>query len=372
MKRVILLGLLVSSLWTGAPARAVSTEILLTPVGVFAAPVALATRPGDDALYIVEKVGLIHAIRGGVIDPVPVLDVTDEVSTELEQGLLGLAFSHDGQHMYVNLTDTGDDTHLVEYEVADGRAVEASRRDVLVVEQPFSNHNAGTLYFGPDGYLYMPLGDGGSGGDPNGNGQNLGVLLGKMLRIDPRQAGDDAYSIPPDNPFVDTPGARAEIWSYGLRNPWKFSFDSATGDIWIADVGQETWEEVNMRPASSPGGENYGWNSMEGTHPYEGGIEPENHVPPVHEYGQDGGKCSITGGFVYRGSAIPSLAGSYLYGDWCEGSVRALRLEDGEVVSDVDLELDVPLLASFGEDADGELYAISLAGPVFRLDPMPV
>ncbi len=365
--RGLAVALMMSSIWVGTPARSASTELVLTPVGVYAAPVALATRPGEDAIYIVEKVGLIRAIRGGIPDPVPVLDVSSEVSHGLEQGLLGLVFSPDGARMYVNLTDVSGDTRVYEYAVADGRAVVSSRRQILTADQPFENHNAGHLEFGPDGYLYVPLGDGGSGGDPLGNGQNLGSLFGKMLRIDPTPSGNAPYTIPSDNPFVGVAGARPEIWSYGLRNPWKFSFDRATGDMWIADVGQLLWEEIDLQPASSAGGENYGWNKMEGTHKYRSGIEPANHVPPVYEYGHTGGKCSVTGGYVSRGPAT-KIAGSYIYGDWCEGSIHALNTS---TFVDTDLGLDVPLLSSFGEGPDGELYALSLAGPIYRLDQLP-
>ncbi|HEX9713666.1 MAG TPA: PQQ-dependent sugar dehydrogenase [Actinomycetota bacterium] len=372
LSRLAALTLLVPLMFTGASSaeEVVGNGVLLTPVGVYAMPVDTAIRPGEDAIYIVEKVGLIHAIRGGIPDPIPVLDVSDEVSSSLEQGLLGLAFSPDGTNMYVNLTDPDGDTRVLEFAMDGGVADEASRRELMQLDQPFENHNAGHLAFGPDGYLYGTLGDGGSGGDPMGNGQNIGSLLGSIFRIDPTPTEDAAYTIPADNPFVGVEGAREEIWAYGLRNPWKFSFDRVTGDLWIADVGQNLWEEIDVQPADAGGGQNYGWNQMEATHPYEGGVEPDNHVPPVFEYGHEGGACSITGGYVYRGDAIPSLVGAYLYGDWCEGSVHALRVgEDGAV--DEDLGLDVPLLASFGEDPSGEVYALSLAGPVFRIDLLP-
>lgn len=285
---------------------------------------------------------------------------------DLEQGLLGLAFSPDG-HLYVNFTDTAGDTHVSEFAFAGGSADPATRRDLLFVDQPFANHNGGTLAFGPDGYLYVGLGDGGFGGDPFGNAQNLGTLLGKLLRIDPTPSGGSQYTIPSDNPFVGVPGERPEIWAYGLRNPWKYSFDRSTGDLWIADVGQRMWEEVDLQPAASPGGENYGWDRLEGTHPFEG-DPPAEHVLPVYEYDHSGGRCSVTGGYVYRGSGGPTLAGAYLFGDFCQGALRALRLVNGQPVVE-DLGAVVPGLTSFGEDAAGELYAFSLAGPMFRLHP---
>jgi glucose/arabinose dehydrogenase len=361
--------------------------VLLIPLpGIFRLPVALAQHPAGDDLYIVEKTGQIRAIRDGlVLDPVEVLDVSSEVSAGLEQGLLGLAFSPDGEFMYVNLTDSDGHTHVLEYAFADGGVDPDSRREVLVVEQPLANHNAGSLVFGPDGYLYIGLGDGGGAGDPEYNSQRLETLLGSMLRIDPRPSEDASYTIPPDNPFVPDPdeegsivdegdAPRAEAWAYGLRNPWKYSFDRETGDLWIADVGQSAWEEINVQRADSAGGENYGWNHMEGFEPYsgrpDGATEPADHVPPIHAYENGGGRCSLTGGFVYRGAAIEWLEGAYVFADWCEGLLRYIREEDGVVVDEGDLGVTVPLISSFGEDHDGELYAISLLGPVFRIVPL--
>jgi glucose/arabinose dehydrogenase len=355
-------------------------QVSAVPVpGVFLMPVAMAQHPDSDDLYIVEKTGRIRAVRDGlVLDPQAVLDVSGEVSSGLEQGLLGAAFSPDGEFLYVNLTDTGGTTRILEYAFARGTAVAASRREVLSVEQPQANHNGGTVAFGPDGYLYISLGDGGGAGDPLYASQRLDTHLGKLLRIDPRPSGDAPYTIPPDNPFLPEEGevtdALPEIWAYGLRNPWKFAFDRATGDLWIADVGQSAWEEVNRQPADSPGGENYGWNHMEGFEPYAGrpagAEEPDDHAPPVHVYANTGSSCAITGGTVYRGEAS-WLQGAYVYSDWCDGRLRALRVEDGEVVEDVDLGLVVPSITAFGEDHHGELYAISLGGLVLRLIPLP-
>ena len=328
-------------------------------------------RPDDPALYIAEKPGLVVAVRDGHVDPVPVLDITKDVSQGSEQGLLGLAFSPDGRFMYVNFTDTNGDTHVTEFAMKDGRAQTASRRDVLVVDQPYDNHNGGNLAFGPDGYLYIGLGDGGSEGDPQGNGQSLSTLLGKMLRISPRPSGANAYGIPADNPFVHRAGARPEIWAFGLRNPWRYSFDRLTGDLWIGDVGQDAWEEVDEQAAGSAGGENYGWSLMEGRHPYRNAAAPKGTVLPVFEYGHDGGVCAVTGGYVYRGKAIPDLYGAYVFADFCLGRLEAFAMQAGRATGHRDLGPAVPDLSSFGQDAAGELYAMSLDGGLYRLAPSP-
>jgi glucose/arabinose dehydrogenase len=344
-------------------------RIRLVQVATLEQPLAMAVRSGDAGLYVAEKTGRVVVIREGAVDAVPVLDLTGQVSLGGEQGLLGLAFAPNGRYLYVNYTDTNGDTHITEYAMQGGRADVATRREVLFVEQPYSNHNGGNLAFGPDGYLYIGLGDGGSGGDPQGNGQSFSTLLGKMLRIDPRPAGDRAYGIPPDNPFVDRAEARPEIWAYGLRNPWRYSFDRETGDLWIGDVGQSAWEEVDLQPSDSSGGENYGWNRMEGDHTYDGADPPADAVPPVFEYSHDDGGCTVAGGYVYRGEAIPDLAGAYLFADHCLGRLEAIRLEGGRVVDHRVLGPVVPQLSSFGEDAQGELYAMSLGGAVYRLAP---
>lgn len=329
----------------------------------------MAVRAGDPALYVAEKTGTVVAIRGGIVDPAPVLDLTDQISLGGEQGLLGLAFAPSGRYLYVNYTDTNGDTHVTGYTMRGERADPATRRDVLFVEQPYANHNGGNLAFGPDGYLYIGLGDGGSGGDPQGNGQSLSTLLGKMLRIDPRPSGERPYGIPPDNPFVDRPDVRPEIWAYGLRNPWRYSFDRETGDLWIGDVGQSAWEEVDFQPSGSPGGENYGWNRMEGDHAYDGADPPAEAVRPLFEYSHDGGGCTVAGGYVYRGESIPDLVGAYLFADFCIGALEAIRMHDGRMIDHLVLGPVVPNVSSFGEDARGELYAMSLGGGVYRLAP---
>jgi glucose/arabinose dehydrogenase len=347
-----------------------SVHATLVKVATLEQPLAFATRPHDPALYIAEKTGRILAIRDGHVDPEPILDLSGEVSLGGEQGLLGAAFSPRGTFLYVDYTDVNGDTHVTEFAMDGGRADVGSRRDVLFVAQPYTNHNGGGLAFGPDDYLYVGLGDGGSGGDPHGNGQSLSTLLGKILRISPRPSGDRPYTVPPDNPFVDgAADARPEIWAYGLRNPWRFSFDRATGDLWVGDVGQSAWEEIDLQPGDSRGGENYGWNVMEGAHAFGDAAPTNAMVPPVFEYSHDEGRCVVTGGYVYRGRSIPALIGAYVFGDFCDGRLEAIRVADGQVVDHAFLGPVVRNLSSFAEDASGELYALSLSGDVYRLSP---
>ena len=343
-----------------------TVRVALTRVATVEQPLAITIRRGDPSLYIAEKTGRVVAIRDGRVTSRPVLDLSDDVSLGGEQGLLGLAFSTDGQYLYVNYTDVEGDTRIVGYAMHGDRANRSSRRQVLFVAQPFDNHNGGDLVFGPDGDLYVGLGDGGSGGDPHGNGQSLGTLLGKMLRIRPTPTGPEPYRVPPDNPFVGDPGARPEIWAYGLRNPWRYSFDPATGDLWIADVGQSAWEEIDRLPAGSPGGANFGWNLLEGTHRYAGSAPP-GAVPPVYEYSHATGGCVVIGGDVYRGSAIPALVGDYVFADFCEGTLQALRLQPDGSVTHQPLGVSLPNVSSFGTGPDGELYVTSLDGGVYRL-----
>jgi hypothetical protein len=339
----------------------------LKRVATLEQPLALAVRGGDPALYVAEKVGRVVALRDGKTEVV--LDLTGEVSLGSEQGLLGLAFSPDGRFLYVDYTDLEGDTHVTEFRFDERGADLGSRRDVLFVDQPFSNHNGGQVTFGPDEYLYVALGDGGSGGDPMGNSQSLGTLLGKLLRISPRPSGGARYGVPPDNPFVGRDGARPEIWAYGLRNPWRFSFDRATGDLWIGDVGQNAWEEIDVAPAGTGAGTNFGWDALEGSHTYEGGVAPGKTVLPVFEYANGEGACSVTGGYVYRGRAIRQLVGAYVFADYCGGAIEAFVLRGGEAKEHRELGPVVENLASFGEDARGELYALSLSGGVYRLVP---
>jgi uncharacterized protein (TIGR03437 family) len=314
---------------------------------------------GSGRLFLVQQNGLIRILKGGALLSTPFLDLRTIVSTGSERGLLGLAFPPDfaqKQRFYVDYTDVNGNTAIAQYrmtvnaDVADG----ASGIVLLRVTQPFSNHNGGQIRFGPDGYLYVALGDGGSGGDPQGNAQNLGSLLGKLLRIDVDSAPGQ-LRIPSTNPFVNTAGARGEIWAYGLRNPWRFSFDRATGDLWIGDVGQDTYEEIDLQPAISPGGENYGWNRTEGLHCYTAGCSTMGLTPPVFEYPHTAGACSITGGFRYRGNLSPGLRGTYVYGDYCNGRIWGLEW-NGSAWSNRLLLASGFLITTFGQDDEGEVY----------------
>jgi glucose/arabinose dehydrogenase len=343
-------------------------HVALETVATLEQPLAIAVRHGDPALYVAEKTGRVVAIADGA-EPRTVLDLTGQVSLGSEQGLLGLAFSPDAKFLYVDFTDTNGDTHVTEFRFGDHGADMSSRREVLFVSQPFSNHNGGALGFGPDGYLYVALGDGGSGGDPFGNGQSLSTLLGKILRISPRPSNGRPYGVPRDNPFVGRVGAKPEIWDYGLRNPWRFSFDRETGDLWIGDVGQSESEEIDVEPAGSQGGLNFGWNLYEGTHPYGGSADPAGLTMPVFEYLHDGPVCSVTGGYVYRGKAIPDLVGAYVFGDYCGGQLEAFVPRGDTATGHRLLGLRVDGLASLGEDAEGELYVCALSGEVLKLVP---
>ena len=350
-----------------------STEIVLTPVATgLSQPLYLTAPEGDARLFVVEKTGGIRIVKDGALLPTPFLDLGGAVSTGSEQGLLSMAF-HPGYasngFFYVDYTDVDGNTQVVRYSARAGDpdvADPASAKTILTVEQPFANHNGGLLLFGPDGKLYVGLGDGGSGGDPLGNGQSLGTLLGKILRIDV-DAGDP-YAIPPDNPFVGRAGARGEIWAYGLRNPWRFAFDASTDRLYIADVGQSAWEEVDVVPADE-GGRNFGWNVMEGTHCYAASSCDQTGLTlPVLEYGHDDG-CSITGGFVYRGSLVSGIAGQYFYSDYCSGFLRSFTFDGTAASTPTTWNVgDIGNVQSFGEDAAGELYILSTNGTVYRVE----
>jgi glucose/arabinose dehydrogenase len=315
-------------------------------------------------LFIIEKVGRIRILQDGNLLGPAFLDISDRVgSGGSEQGLLGLAFHpHYAENgfFFVNYTDKNGNTVIARYQVtADSNVADPNSEVVLLnVDQPFQNHNGGMLAFGPDGYLYAGLGDGGSGGDPFGNAQNLNTFLGKILRLDVDSA--QPYAIPPDNPFGN------EIWAYGLRNPWRFSFDHLTGDLYIGDVGQNSWEEIDFVPAGTPGGMNFGWNIMEGTHPYKGGPQ-DGLVPPVAEYGHSQGRCSVTGGYVYRGT-MPEWNGVYFYGDYCSGTVWGLIHSDGGWQNQLLYETGASI-SSFGQDPAGEVYLIDYGGRILRLVP---
>lgn len=370
-------------------------EVELVLIASLDAPVAMTSRHGTDDLYVAEQTGRVRRLTRpaqhgtgppGVsgsemrskVEDEPVLDLSNKTDAGGERGLLGLTFSPDGTMLYVDYTDITGDTQIVEYRMQGDRAVASSARVLLTVEQPYENHNGGELAFGPDGMLYIAMGDGGSGGDPEDRAQDTSQLLGKILRIDPTPAADGRpYSIPGDNPFVDG-GGRPEIWIYGVRNPWRFSFDSgdSEGDLWVADVGQESREEIDLL-RSSPGGAgrgaNLGWPLFEGTRPFKARASEDpasgGMVPPIYEYGHDSGACSIIGGHVYRGSAIPALRGIYVFGDYCSARLLALRPAlDGDVeVADLGVAVAGYSLSSFGLDAYGELYVLSTTGSVYKL-----
>ena len=349
--------------------------IILDPVATgLESPVFLTAPSGDARLFVVEQPGRIRVIRNGRLVPRPYLDISAKVGYGGERGLLGLAFHpHFAQNgrFYVNYTDRNGDTRVERYEAAPAAdsADPASARLVLSVAQPYANHNGGDVLFGPDGMLYVGMGDGGSGGDPHGNGQSLGTLLGKLLRLDVDRA--EPYAIPPDNPFVGRSGARGEIWAYGLRNPWRIAFDRTAGLLYVADVGQNQWEEVDVARAGA-GGLNYGWNRMEGSHCY--GLGPcrrEGLTLPVLDYGHGDG-CAIIGGFVYRGRAIPAAVGHYFYSDYCSGWLRSFRVvEKAATDRSIWRTRDAGSVLSFGEDASGELYLLSARGVVYRLAQAP-
>ena len=359
-----------------SPAVAASTLIdgvavaFETVLNGFERPVVLASPPGDDRILVVEKTGLILVISPETRQADVFLNLSDLVSGGNEQGLLGLAFHPDfasNGRFFVDYTDKSGDTQIVAYNVtADGQAADpGSATTLLTIEQPFSNHNGGWLGFGPDNYLYIGTGDGGSGGDPNGNGQNKDVLLGKMLRIDVDKGSP--YAIPPDNPFVHGGGA-PEVFLTGLRNPWRNAFD---GDqLYIADVGQDKWEEIDV-VTTHDGGANLGWNTMEASQCYppnavciQGGL-----VMPIYTYSHAEG-CSITGGFVYRGKALPALNGRYFFADYCSGAVEALRYENGVATSLIKTSKDLGGLGAinaFGTDSHGELYVLTDSGAVLKM-----
>jgi len=337
-------------------------------------PVQLVGVPGDDRLFIVEQRGHIRVLLDGSLQPTPYLDLSGELSGGNEQGLLGLAFHPDfatNGYAYVNYTNGAGDTEVVRFtEATDGSVLDpATRKDILFVEQPFGNHNAGQLLFGPDGFLFVPLGDGGSGGDPQGNGQNPETLLGSILRID--VDGGDPYTIPPGNPFA-TGGGRPEIWAYGVRNPWRNDIDVEGGHLYVADVGQNEWEEVSVARLDEAG-VNYGWNTVEGPECYRASSCDRSGLrDPVISYTHGDG-CSITGGHVYRGSRIAGLAGTYFYSDYCAGWLRSFRWDPVQETVTDQREWTIPDLGSvysFGRDADGELYILA-GSRAYRIDPAP-
>lgn len=341
----------------------------------FQQPVAIR-HAGDDRLFIVQQNGIIRIIDGnGQTLATPFLDIDARVGSGGERGLLGLDFHPeypDSNYFYVNYTNNSGNTRVSRFSGTANPNIADPDSEVILLtaNQPFANHNGGDVHFGPDGYLYTGLGDGGSGGDPQNYSQTPTSLLGKMLRIDVNSG--TPYAIPPTNPFVGSTAVANEIWALGLRNPWRFSFDRLTGDLWIGDVGQNEWEEVDFQPASSTGGENYGWRCYEGNAPYNttGCGAVGNYVAPVAVYANTSSLgCSITGGYVYRGSQYPDLYGYYLYTDYCSGRIWALK-PDGQGGWTNQQLLDGPNnnLATFGEDVNGELYLAGIAnGRIYKI-----
>ncbi|MEP6639197.1 MAG: PQQ-dependent sugar dehydrogenase [Chloroflexota bacterium] len=363
---------------TGQPASApfdpAHVALTLAPfVDGFTAPLAIVNAgDGGKRLFIVEQGGRIRIVRDGRIVPAPFLDVGDQITSGGERGLLGLAFHPqypDDPRVFVDYTDHNGDTQVSSFELDPGdadRLDRTSETKLLHVGQPFANHNGGALVFDPSGMLLVSMGDGGSGGDPQGNGQSLTTWLGKILRIDidKGQTAARAYGIPADNPGADgADGGRPEIWLTGLRNPWRISFDRATGDLWIGDVGQNLWEEIDVQRSGAPRGTNFGWNRMEGRHCFEPsqGCEDPSLTLPVTEYGHDLG-CTVIGGNVYRGTAQPALVGGYVFADYCSGRLFAIDpLGDGYRMP-VEVGHTNGNPSAFGEDEDGELYAADIAG----------
>ncbi len=347
-----------------------AADVTLQAVLTLDEPIDMAVAPGDDLVWIAERAGRVSRVdldRGELVETI--LDIGTETEADGERGLLGIAVTD--RWLYANFTDLAGDTRVDAFE-RDGTGLSGHRRTILFQAQPFSNHNGGDLAIGPDGFLYVAFGDGGSGGDPLNAGQDPTTWLGAVLRIEPTPDAAEPYAVPAGNPFAagQDGAGRPEIFLTGVRNPWRFSFDRATGDLWIADVGQDAYEEVTVLLAASGGGlgANLGWRLREGLHRFTG-DEPPDHADPVWEYGQDDG-CSVTGGYVYRGSAIEDLYGAYVFGDYCTSRLWALQISTGEVeFRELGAEVFGGSLASFGEDADGELYALSLNGTVARIVP---
>jgi glucose/arabinose dehydrogenase len=378
----------------GASASASPAGCSATPVGgqpalttiLFArglsSPVDFQVPAGDRArAFVVEQGGLIRIIRGGALVAAPFLDLRARISSGGERGLLGLAFHPrfaENGRFYVNYTDRNGDTHISEFRASPANADSAdpaTERELLFADQPFPNHNGGGLAFGRDGMLYAGLGDGGSGGDPLGNGQDLGTPLGKMLRLDVDRGSP--VGIPSDNPFVSRAGAFPFVWAYGLRNPWRFAFDRVTDDLYIADVGQSAVEEIDVALAPRRGGENYGWNVMEGSRCFapSAGCPQAGLTLPTLEYLHTGGACSITGGVVYRGCRMPGLAGHYFYADYCAGFIRSLRLQGGQIAEQRDwtasLGRGIDSVVAFGLDDEGEVYIVDQDGEIYKVVPAP-
>jgi glucose/arabinose dehydrogenase len=369
----------------GAP-QGLSLQLTQVNTAVsLAFPVFLASPPGDNArIFVAEKGGTVKILdrnTGTLISTF--INISPLVSTGSEQGLLGLAFDPQyaaNRRFYLNYTDINGNSVIARFlanPVNPNVALATADHVILTVTQPFANHNGGMIAFGQDGFFYVGFGDGGSAGDPSNRAQNTNELLGKLLRIDVSQSGPSplaAYTVPPSNPCVNQTGVRPEVWSVGLRNPWRFSFDRQSGDLYIADVGQGAREEINLSPLASGGGKgfNYGWDVLEGTICFPPGAQcnPAGLTQPVVEYDHGSGACSITGGYVYRGLAIPALQGTYFYSDFCTSFIRSFRYVNGQVTQHFDwasLNLSAENVTSFGEDNQGELYVMTSQGALYRV-----
>ncbi|HVF67662.1 MAG TPA: PQQ-dependent sugar dehydrogenase [Pyrinomonadaceae bacterium] len=346
-----------------------------SPIGGFSSPVGITNAgDGSNRIFVVEQGGRIRIVKSGAPLPTPFLDISTRISSGGERGLLGLAFAPDYArrgYFYVNYTNPAGNTVISRFRRSANNADladPASEQIVLTIAQPFANHNGGQLAFGRDGFLYVGMGDGGDGGDPGNRAQNPLDLLGKILRIDVETGRPYTYTPPASNPFFGRAGFRPEIWALGVRNPWRFSFDRLTADLYIADVGQGLWEEINFQPASSTGGENYGWRIMEGTHCFNPNpCSTAGLTPPVVEYDHSAGNCSVTGGYVYRAAAFPRMRGLYYYADFCSGRIWALRNVNSAWTSTLLLDAAFQISA-FGEDEAGNLYVLGYnTGQLFLL-----
>ena len=359
---------------SGGAVESAQGAVRLQKIGTFESPVYVTSPPKDNSrLFVVEQGGKVIVVKGGKPLGTPFLDVSDKITSGSEQGLLSIAFPPDYADsglFYIFYTDSDGDEAVVEYKRrSEDVADPGSARQLMKVADPEPNHNGGLLLFGPDGHMYVGIGDGGGAGDQHGsrgNAQSLGTLLGKILRIDPKASGSRPYTIPADNPFVNRSGAKGEIYSYGLRNPWRFSFDRSTGDLTIGDVGQNEVEEIDFVRRGKGRGANFGWRPFEGNDRFAEGESAPGAIKPVITEKHADGNCSITGGVIIRDPKLPAWRGRYVFGDFCRGVIQTAVLSSGRAKSLTDRKLKVPQLSSFGEDASGRVYATSLDGPVYR------